>query len=589
MYKKISIILIAALALMAASCDLEELPKSQVSRQAVFSTESGLQMYTNSFYNVFGAYPNQRASISYYVTGSYSRYLMNTYTADDQGSWSWTTLRNINYFLAHIDESPVSETVKNNYKGIARFFRAQWYFGMMQTYGDLPWIDEPLDVDDERLYGSRDPRTEIVDHILEDINFAIDNITTRKDDACGTITSSVAAALKSRICLWEGTYRKYHTEAGLQSTADQWLEECVSACEYVKESGYSLHTSGGVKNSYHELFVTTDPYSEEVLYAVTFDSSLGIMHAGNRGLETLGYGAGFSLTRSFVNTYLMLDGSCYTDKADYKTEFFTEECQNRDYRLDQTVRTPSFTRITNGEVVSTPPDFTVTWTGYQTRKWLLDDTYYDGVDACTNNVIKYRYAEVLLNYAEAKAELGTLTDDDWANTIGALRARSGITGGLTTKPTRVDPYMQERFFPEITDPCIMEIRRERAIELCMEGFAWHDIQRWKVGELATKKWDGIYIPELDTEYDMNQDGVSDVLFTTDESKMQEETEYIKVFVGDQYSDGSISNTSLDEDGHTLLYLKNVTDQFHWDDRLYLNPISTTDLVLNPNLGQNPGW
>ncbi len=89
----------------------------------------------------------------------------------------------------------------------------------------------------------------------------------------------------------------------------------------------------------------------------------------------------------------------------------------------------------------------------------------------------------MLNYAEAKAELGTLTDEDWALTVGKLRARAGITGGLTTKPTVVDTYLQTKYFPDITDPVILEIRRDRGIELCMEGFRFYDLIRWKRGEL----------------------------------------------------------------------------------------------------------
>lgn len=85
----------------------------------------------------------------------------------------------------------------------------------------------------------------------------------------------------------------------------------------------------------------------------------------------------------------------------------------------------------------------------------------------------------MLNYAEAKAELGTLTDDDWANTIGVLRARAGITAGLNAKPSKVDRYVQETYFPDITDATILEVRRERSVELALEGFRFADLLRWK--------------------------------------------------------------------------------------------------------------
>jgi hypothetical protein len=133
------------------------------------------------------------------------------------------------------------------------------------------------------------------------------------------------------------------------------------------------------------------------------------------------------------------------------------------------------------------PDMLYSYTGYQPIKWTLDDTNIDTRDLNYNSVSLFRYGEVLLNYAEAKAELGTLTDADWAMTIGALRERAGITGGLTTKPTVVDPYLQETYFPDITDPVILEIRRDRGIELAMEGFRFYDLMRWKRGELLEYK------------------------------------------------------------------------------------------------------
>src|SRR6185437_1429922 len=108
--------------------------------------------------------------------------------------------------------------------------------------------------------------------------------------------------------------------------------------------------------------------------------------------------------------------------------------------------------------VPAPPVFSYTYTGYQPIKWCLDDMINDNGKTNTNSVCLMRYAEILLNYAEAKAELGTMTDADWAMTIGALRARAGITGGLTSLPTTADSYLQANYFPDITDPVILEIR-----------------------------------------------------------------------------------------------------------------------------------
>ncbi len=569
------------------SCDMEEIPQAQISKEPVFNSENGLKLYTNSFYSAF---PNSTAlySYSYYIAlNSVIKYFTaNGYSPEESGGWSWGALRNINYFIANCNDESVPLEIRNNYLGIARFFRAYFYFERMQRFGDLPWIDHPLDVSDELLFASRDSRALIAEKIKEDLDFAVANIKEKKDQSSSTITSAVAAALKSRVCLWEGTFRKYHPEAQLQSTANEWLQESVKASQYVMDAGYSIYDADGPEHSYRKLFISKTPVSSEVLYAVTFDGSLGVVHSGNRRWTSVTFGGSAGLTGSFVNTYLNLDGTPFTDNPGYKTMSFPEECKNRDLRLSQTVRTPGFTRISGGSVVETPPNYAFAITGYHTSKFTLDDTQFDNVDVCDNNIIVFRFAEVLLNYAEAKAEMGTLTDNDWSKTIGVLRARAGITGGLDSKPTTVDAYMQERYFPGISNPEIMEIRRERAVELSFEGFSWPDICRWKVGELVTRIWDGIYIPEFDVPYDMNLDGDLDVVFTKDVNHEKVPGVY-NLYVGDKLANGNSNNTQLAEDGHTLVYLK---DQKRvWDDKMYFYPIPAVDLVKNPKLGQNPGW
>lgn len=570
----------------ACSCEMEELPQSQLSKETAFNSEAALKLYTNSFYSQFPGNTTIYTNSYYIALNQVIKYFTaNGFSAEESSGWNWVPLRNINYFIANNTDESVPAEIRNNYTGIARFFRAYFYFEMMKQFGDLPWIDHPMDVDDPILYGGRDSRAMIADKIKEDLDFAIANIKAAKDGSASTITSTVAAALKSRVCLWEGTFRKYHPEAQLQSSADAWLQEAVAASQVVMSAGYSIYTGSGA-NSYRHLFITRAPVAAEVLYAVTFDGSLGVVHSGNRRWTSVTFGASPSLTRSFVNTYLKLDGTPFTNDANYKTMSFVDECKNRDLRLAQTIRTPGFTRITGGASVPTAPNYGYAVTGYHTSKFTLDDTQYDNVDICDNNIVLFRYAEVLLNYAEAKAELGTLSDDDWSKTVGVLRARAGITGGLNAKPAVVDPYLQSRFFPNISDPSLLEIRRERAIELSFEGFSWPDICRWKAGTLVTKDWDGIYIPEFDKPYDMNGDGKLDVVFTKN-ADLEVDNKIYKLYVGATLPNGAPNNSQLGDDGHTLVYLKDQVKT--WDDKLYFYPIPAADLVKNPNLGQNKGW
>jgi len=587
---KISIILISILSSVFYSCNLKEVPKADVDKSAIFNSEQGLKIYSNSFYNAFpstGILHNGGTSYYLFTNGIPNIVTPNGLDPDNAGGWSWSQLRNINFFIDNCNSNEVPLAVRNNYIGIARFFRAYFYYNMMKSFGDLPWIDHALDVNDSLLRATQDKRTLIVEKIKEDLDFAIGNISNKKDASASTITSTVAAAFKSRVCLWEGTFRKYHDEAGLASSANEWLNEAVSAAQYVMDAGYSIYMGGGIDNSYRALFTSKNPISSEVLYAVTFDRSLGIVNALNHRWTSVTYGGAAWPTRSFIKTYLMRNGEYFMDQPGAESMFYTEETKNRDTRLSQTIITPGFTRVNNGQRINTPPNFAFANNGYQVIKFLMDDVSLDNVDNNENNSILFRYAEVLLNYAEAKAELGTLTDEDWSKTIGVLRARGGITGGLNQKPTKIDNYLRQRFFPNISDPSILEIRRERGVELSLEGFGFDDAKRWKLGELLTKPYDGIYISALDVPYDVNGDGVLDVVFTKNLNPPNKIPGVYYFYVGELLSNGAVNNNQLAADGHTLLVLSQ--NPRVWNDRAYFNPIPTSVIQMNPNLKQNPGW
>jgi len=323
-----------------------------------------------------------------------------------------------------------------------------------------------------------------MDSIMADIDYACANLKLTTDASRSRITKYVAYALKSRICLFEGTFRKYHAELNLQGTANAFLDKAaIAAKEVMDKGGYSIYTAGGPGRSYRTVFTNVAPVAQEVMLSAVCDLALSILNDANWYWTSGTYGDKASFNRTFVNTYLNLDGTPYTNNPAYTTMMFKDEVKNRDLRLKQTIRLGDYTRVSGGLPVAGPPLFSYTFTGYMPIKWALDDMYYDTRDLNINSIAMFRYAEVLLNYAEAKAELGTLTDAEWASTIGVLRTRGGITAGLSTKPTVVDTYLQTNYFPAITDPVILEVRRERGIELSLEGFRFHDIIRWKRGEL----------------------------------------------------------------------------------------------------------
>ena len=278
----------------------------------------------------------------------------------------------------------------------------------------------------------------------------------------------------------------------------------------------------------------------------------------------------------------MKDGPPFTEISGHETLTFTEETQNRDLRLNQTIRTPDYTRINAGAVVSAPPTFTYTQTGYQPIKWVVDDIGVDGGSNNTNSVTIFRYAEVLLNYAEAKAELSGLTTADWQKTIGALRERAGITGGINTLPTQPEFSVPDVYFPDISDAVLLEIRRDRGIELAFEGLRFDDVRRWGRGELMEQKWRGMYVPAANTYLDLSNDGEPNVYFYTTPDAPQNQIEGVQ-YVDVNREDFILSNGDSGE----LMWLPNI--QKEWQQRKYLYPIPQVHIQRNANLNQNPGW
>ena len=599
---QVKIFLLVLIGLLGIACELEEAPVDTANINVVFGSESGLQLYSNSFYDWMPSANNihQADAISDYGArrnvpdflreGGYNSRTTDITSASGYDlvalggdwNWEWRALRNINFFLENNVSPEIPEEVRNHFNGIARFFRAWFYFEKVKRYGDVPWVDKPLDVEDPKLYEGRDSRTIVMDNVLADINYAIENINTERESSRTLITKDVALALKSRIALFEGSFRKYHTEYNLGATSEDWFREAVSASETLMNNGnYNIYLGVGTNSSYRELFTTDNPITSEVILTIQSDVDLGVRHSANWYFTSATTGIRFSFIRQFIHTYLNTDGTPFTNRPNYMTMGFSEEMEGRDNRLKQTIRTPGYTRLNAGQEIPTSPAFTYTYTGYQPIKWTLDEVGIDGGSNNTNSVPVFRFAEVLLNYAEAKAELGTITNSDWAETIGILRERAGITGGLSTLPTDLDPYMHSIYFPDISDPVIIEIRRERGIELALEGFRFYDLVRWKRGELMEMEWLGIYVPQANQYMDLNGDGISDVYFYTDEQPavLIPEVSYVNV--------GTESLRLTNGTSGEIIWLGNVLKS--WDDKKYLYPIPENHRLTNPNLGQNPGW
>lgn len=587
--------LLASVALFGSCEDfLSKEDPNKIDAPSYFRNETDLQTYVNGFLQTMSPTAASVATGDARTDclawrGEY-QFLTDNFDADDQSGWGtsdWEDLRNINYFLDNFRQAAVSETTLAHYEGVARFWRAYFYWNKIKTFGAVPWYDSTIDSNDhEALYKPRDSREYVMRKVLEDIEFASTYCTSSSALEVNSvqITRYVALALKVRICLYEGTFRKYHANdpsTGKPWTADEaetYLRAAVSACnELMTSKKYSLVSDpANVSTQYRKLFTSESVFTQEVIWARVYNAELNATHNLNSNFIVQQYGS-YSLTKQFINTYLNLDGSRFTDKPGYEKTAFIDEFENRDYRLMQTVRYPGYTRKNNGTDTRYAPDFGYCVTGYQPIKWVIDDTSLDSnTSPCSTSIPIIRYAEILLTYAEAKCELDEFDETVWNETIKPLRERAGVDG---TMPATADPYMIEYFLGTVTDNALLEIRRERGCELILENVRWDDDMRWGMGKLAERPWYGVYVGELDKAYDMDGDGKDDVCFVRKEPERPQAGITYRV-LGDDFSltDG--------DSGYIECYIRMTRK---WDDKKYVRPIPTTALNDNPALGQNYGW
>lgn len=561
----------------AVSCEdfLTRLPQDELTPETYFTTEAECQLYTNEFYNLFpegsGVYGE---TDDYIIPLQLSNEVIGNRTVPStSGSWNWDRLRDINFFMEHSYQCE-DENVRLQYEGLARFFRAYFYFEKVKRYGDVPWVDTPLAAEDPQLYKGRDDRKTVMQHILEDIDFAINNLPTARN--VYRVTKWTALALKSRIFLFEGTFRKYHGLGDWESC----LEEAVSAGEaFINTSGYTLYSTGSAP--YRDLFTLLESDETEIILSRAYTASIGLVHDVNGRFTSISMGRP-GIAKDVVNMYLMKDGSRFTDKAGYATMDFYEECQDRDPRLAQTIRTPGYTRI--GSAVPVAPDMAATMTGYQIIKYVGSATY-DSYNTSENDLPIFRAAEVYLNVAEAKAELGTLTQSDLDLTVNRIRARAGMPS-LDMAAANADPdgYLMSEStgYTGVTGEntgVILEIRRERTVELIAEGFRYWDIMRWKAGKRFERPFYGMYF-DGPGNYDLDRNGSVDfVIYEGTAPSAQEGVVYM-----------SLEQANLSEGTHGYLTCHGDIAR-HWDEwKDYLYPVPTDDIVLTEGaITQNPGW
>ncbi len=614
--KKISYILTAALAaLTMVSCEgfLTKAPETAMSPSSFFKTEADLELWTNKFYPDILEDTDIAETYSDDLMGGSLNTLQKGTRTTSSKSWSvpsvnssgyissngtFTPLMNINYFLEQSVNCP-DEAVREKYNGVAYFFRAYFYFNMVRQYGDMPWYDYVIgSADTESLNKPRDPRGYVMMKVLEDCDKAYERLPEKWGAGpLFHVSKDAAMALKARAALFEGTFRKYHagseyvpndqeTYGDVTISSEWFLKQAVAAAETImgKKSMYSGNTMGLSANpknaSYREYFVLEDADPTETILAICYKSDETVMV--RHGIQFDMKNGKRSATQRFVNHYLKKDGTAYTE-AELNTMEYFDQFQGRDPRMAQTIHGPAYVAV--GETAHEQLSWERTLSGYRVIKY-ISDASHEGATTSTSDFALFRYGEVLLNYAEAKAELGILTDNDVKNTIDVIRARVGMTP-MGAVPATADPLM-EKYYPNAKGSqlaAILEIRRERTVELCYEGFRQWDLLRWKEGKWivpsTTGGFSGIYFPGLG-EYDLDKDGKMDVCIYKG-AKPATTAPAANVF--EIAGNWSLSNG----DSGFLTYY--ASENYSWNEgRDYLWPIPEDQRqITNYALSQNPGW
>ena len=584
------IIAILILALVGCNDDfLDTNPESSLAEDNFFNSESDLQLYINGLHSLpgYGMFLSDQGTDDMATTGAVEikNITIGSPSAENLGSgWSWSRLRSVNFFLENYGKADIEEDAKMHFEGVAKYYRAEFYFNKVKRYSDVPWYSQTLDPEDESLFKPRDPRAMVVDSIITDIQFASQNI--REDVAYGNIDKWSALMLKARIALYEGTYRKYHSELNLQGTADKYLEMARSAAkELIDSENFAIYNTGNPDQDYKALFNSDDlSGNAEAILVNVYDVDKK---------KTSGDGTVFgnyeqSPAKSLMDSYLMADGTRFNEQVGYNTLTFVEEFQNRDPRLIQTFVYPGWVAAgsTNPYVLELNKNFT----GYHQLKG-----YNNSVESAGVDVAVYRYAEALLIYAEAKAELGTIEQNDLDISVNALRQRAGLPNlNLSVANTNIDPSLEDNF-PNVAGTnkgVILEIRRERRVEFAAEGFRFDDLMRWHAGKILEEIPQGLYFPGLG-KYDMTGDGVEDIhiITSTEDIPSPKEANSLGVdliyYKAGYFGDGSAS--LFLSNGTSGNMVTSVDQPSFVEPKYYYRPIPAHQVALNPQLEQIMGW
>ncbi|MCY4160295.1 MAG: RagB/SusD family nutrient uptake outer membrane protein [Flavobacteriaceae bacterium] len=500
-------IIMTLLLVFIMGCDdefLDKKPESSITLANFLNTKQEFELFANQWYAYFPKPSGQVRSAMWNWDDETDNQLprnLNLFSSGgltinsappgfDGGGWSFAGIRSVNIALGALDDATdLSENEKKVIEGEMRFFKAYLYYDKVRRFGDVPWLEQEINESDiEELYQPRDSRVLVVNNIIQELDVAIAQLPERNG---GRIHKYAALALKARICLFEGTFEKYHNVSG--GNPNQLLQLAADTAHEIIENGpYALHTVGG-KTAYKDYFSLQDKStSKETIFDIGYSADEGLFNWSTIYLSTE---SRTGLSKELADDYLDINGDpiALSQLFDPATDYHSLETEvaHRDPRFAQTVMLPGDVIFNDSasEIVTVPrldQDFP---TGYNIHKFVVKDVgnpiqNRQGEDSFP----LFRLGEIYLIYAEALAELGTISQSDVDQSINRLRDRAGMPHMVLADLVRDPDSDFDGSFPPIdaVSVTIDEIRRERRVELACEGFRKDDLMRWKAGALMTK-------------------------------------------------------------------------------------------------------
>ena len=583
---------------------LEKLPLDQQTELTAFQTYDNFKTYSWGLYENLGGYaigalygPEAESDNMFIgLKNSETQWAWQKVKVPASGGgWDFSYIRRVNLMLDHIDDAQLSDSEKAHWRSVGYFFRSFEYFRLLNKFGDVTWLEHVLTTESPELFAPRDSRDLVAKNILENLQYAEKNIKV-DGDGTNTINKDVVKALMSRFCLFEGTWRKYH---GLND-AEVYLNECLRVSKELTDAHPTVH------GNYDEVFNTKDLTGMEgILLFRQYELNLAFQNVSRVLMSSQ---SRYEMTKEAVDSYLCSDGKPITTSGVFTMEDEKSpytEFRNRDNRLLYTVcppyriktpptafshdweptgnpadaeyfsvmekiSSPGFKtfpiRQNGGSVLKFCPHFTkhnggfgfqVAEGGYWVYKHLNHHEIYP-VKANSTDAPLFRMGEVMMNYAEAAAELGQFNQDVANKTINQLRIRANIA---PMNVAEIDASFDPRRDQSV-DPIMWEIRRERRVELMGDGFRFDDLRRWKKCEYINKQ-------KLGRWYSAKQ--------LVEDGLIKDEAGCKLMFKGGG------------KEGYVEFFKDPVKEGYGWKDHYYLYPLPLNDLALNPNLKQNPGW